>query len=227
MNVPIAAGAESMPKLAMSALINLLFLATPVFAGYRFDTPDKFLASATSLPAWANTLERHAADRKLISDCLQIEEACAGKLRSLRHLILKGAVLDADDQLRLVNRYINRRQYKRDRRKISPSVADGGEARLSNHWVTLLEFLDRGGDCEDYATAKYFLLRVLGFEAEELRVLVTFDREVRQYHAVLAVRRADGSAWLLESDNTIVRSRYGQYRFIYAVNEHGIWDYED
>jgi len=215
-----------MRKTAVAALLALL-LAVPAFAGYRFDTPEDYLADAAALPAWAQTLERHTADRIVIRDCLDREGDCEGRLESLRHLILKGARLDEDDQLRLVNRNINRRRYKRDRRTTAPSVAASGEAKLSNHWSTLLEFLRRGGDCEDYATAKYFLLRELGYAPEDMRVLVTFDRKVRQYHAVLAIRRDDGSAWLLESDNTIVRARQNQYRFIYAVNEHGIWHYED
>ena len=91
----------------------------------------------------------------------------------MRYVIVKGAGLDEERQLRLVNRYINKRSYRRDRRSSAPSVTDGGEARLTNHWATLLEFLRRGGDCEDYATAKYFLLRELGFPADDMRVLVT------------------------------------------------------
>jgi predicted transglutaminase-like cysteine proteinase len=107
------------------------------------------------------------------------------------------------------------------------SVADGGQAKLRNQWSTLLEFIDRGGDCEDYATAKYFLLRELGFQPEDMRVVVSFDRSVREHHAVLAIRRTDGSSWLLEIDNTIRKTRQSDYRFVYAINENGIWDYED
>ena len=87
--------------------------------------------------------------------------------------------------------------------------------------------MQRGGDCEDYAVAKYFLLRELGFPAEDMRVLVTYDRSVRAHHAVLAVRREDGSSWLLELDNTIVKGNQWGYRFIYALNEEGIWDYAE
>ncbi len=141
-------------------------------------------------------------------------------------MILKGAVLAPDDQLRLVNRYINKRRYRQDRRQVVPSVANGGQARLRNQWSTLLEFLERGGDCEDYATAKYFLLREMGYAADDMRVVVSYDRSVREHHAVLAIRRDDGASWLLEIDNTIRKTRQYGYRFIYAVNENGIWDHE-
>lgn len=212
------------PKLAT---LVLLLSSFPALAGYRFDEPATYLAEASALPAWAHALERHEGDRSTIMDCLASEEACEGRLKGLRHIIRKGTALDPDDQLRLVNRYVNRRRYRRDFGALSLSVAEGGQARLRNHWSTLLEFLKRGGDCEDYATAKYFLLRELGYPAEDMRVVVSYDRSVRAHHAVLAIRRPDGSSWLLETDNTIRKSRQRGYRFIYAINENGIWDHEE
>ena len=202
----------------------LVLLSVPAFAGYRFDTPETYYAEASALPAWAHMLERHANDKSTIADCLATEEQCSGRLKGLRHVIQKGAELEPDDQLKLVNRYINKRRYRRDRRTISPSVTLGGEAKLRNQWSTLLEFIDRGGDCEDYATAKYFLLRELGHPPESMRIVVSYDRSVRAYHAVLAIRRDDGSSWLLETDNRIRKGRQWDYRFIFAINENGIWD---
>jgi predicted transglutaminase-like cysteine proteinase len=212
--------------LSPGALLLLLVSATAV-ADYSFDTSEDFLAGAAAWPAWAQILERHSTEREAIRRCLREESACSGKLKSLRHVLLRGAALEPDRQLSLVNRYVNKRHYKRDRRRLSPSVVPGGEAELRNHWSTLLEFLQRGGDCEDYAVAKYFLLRELGFPAENMRVLVTWERSARDYHAVLAVRRDNGSTWLLESDNTIVKGSQRRYRFIYALNEEGIWDHAE
>ena len=211
-------------KLRPGAWLLLLVSAT-AGANYNFDVPDDYLAGATAWPAWAKNLERHTIEREAIRRCLEDESACSGKLKSLRYILIKGAALDRDRQLRLVNRYINKRRYKVDRRQTSLSVVPGGEAELKNHWSTLLEFLKRGGDCEDYAVAKYFLLRELGFPAEDLRVLVTYEKRARDYHAVLAVRRDDGSSWLLESDDSIVKGNHRAYRFIYALNEEGIWDH--
>ena len=206
----------------------LLFLASATAgANYSFDESDDYLAGATAWPAWAQNLERHSIEREVIRRCLEDESACSGKLKSLRYVLVKGAALDRDRQLRLVNRYINKRRYKVDRRQTSLPVVPGGEAELKNHWSTLLEFLKRGGDCEDYAVAKYFLLRELGFPAEDLRVLVTYEKSARDYHAVLAVRRDGGSSWLLESDDTIVKGNHRRYRFIYALNEEGIWDHAE
>ena len=204
----------------------LALLAAGAEAGYDFESSDDILADAAALPGWSATLERHAAERVLIQHCLAQHQDCSGKLKSLGFILSKAAELDSDRQLRLVNRWVNRRRYRRDRRAPSASVTPGGSAELKNHWSTLLEFLDRGGDCEDYAVAKYFMLRELGIPAEDMRILVTWEKQARDYHAVLAVRRNDGSVRLLETDDTIVRGSPRRYRFIYAVNEQRIWDHD-
>ncbi len=224
---PLKPGSKAVTPGPKTLVILYLLLASPAFAGYRFDTVGSYLADASALPAWAHTLDRHSSDKTLLKDCLATKETCTGRLKGLRHVIQKGAQFDREDQLRLVNRYINKRRYRRDRSKLSLSAAEGGEARLRNQWSTLLEFLKRGGDCEDYATAKYFLLRELGFPAEDMRIVISFDRSVRAHHAVLAIRQPDESSWLLETDNRILKSRQPGYRFIYAINEFGIWDHEE
>lgn len=205
----------------------LLLISATASANYDFDVPDDYLAGATEWPAWAQILRQQSTEHDAIRRCLEDESTCSGKLKSLRPILVKGAALDRDRQLKLVNRYINRRRYKRDRRETSLSAAPGGEAELKNHWTTLLGFLQRGGDCEDYAVAKYFLLREFGIPAGDMRVLVTWEKSARDYHAVLAIRREDGSSWLLESDNTIVKGSHRKYRFIYALNEEGIWDHDE
>jgi len=214
-----------MPRLKFAAIIMLLPISAS--AGYRFDSPETYLAEASALPAWAHTLEKHADERVTIAACMATEAECEGRLNALRVIIRKGVNLEPDQQLKLVNRYINKRRYRRDRRQMSLSVAEGGQAKLRNHWTTLLDFLYRGGDCEDYATAKYFLLREMGYAADDMRVVVSYDRSVREHHAVLAIRQPDNSSWLLELDNTIRKTRQRGYRFIYAINENGIWDHEE
>ncbi|MGY8796793.1 MAG: hypothetical protein ACKVJN_17040, partial [Woeseiales bacterium] len=137
-----------MPKSKLTTAL-LILLPLSAVAGYRFDTPETYLAEASALPAWGDTLERHADERAAIDDCMLTEEKCEGRLNGLRIILQKGANLEPDQQLKLVNRYINKRRYRRDRKQMSLSVAEGGQAKLRNHWSTLLDFLYRGGDCED------------------------------------------------------------------------------
>jgi predicted transglutaminase-like cysteine proteinase len=198
--------------------------ALPTSAAYQFD--GEWLGTAQALPAWSTTLDRQQAEQPTIERCLADEATCTAGTRGLRYVLSKAADLDRERQVRLVNRYINQRRYRVDRARNVPSAAQGTITARS-HWMTLLEFLRRGGDCEDFATAKYFMLRQLGVPADELRVLITYDRRARDHHAVLAYRHTSNVTWLLESDNTIKKGSHRGYRFEFAVNENGIWDHAE
>lgn len=208
------------------ASVMLLF-ASPVFAEqYRFDRP-AYLGGAELLPNWAETLARHRSQRVQIETCLADENLCEGRgLKSLRHILLRAVDLEPERQFSLINRYVNNRRYRRDRSHRQLSAISEEEEVFRSKWSTLLEFLRRGGDCEDYATAKYFMLRELGFPVDDLRVLVSYDRKVRGYHAVLAVKQPDDSIWFLESNGSIIKGRHRGYRYIFAVNEQSVWDHD-
>lgn len=185
---------------------------------YSFETVEDFFAPAAYWPVWQETLDRHYSERAAIHQCLRDEESCTRRLKGLRHVLLKGADLSLEQQVRLVNRYINRQRYKDDR------ISSRSEA--GNEWETLTEFLHRGGDCEDFAVAKYFLLREFGVDAEDMRIVVGQEAKRTTHHAMLAIR-FDDSVWLLENDNTIQRNGFQDInRFVYAINEQGIWDHE-
>ena len=170
-------------------------------------------------------LSRHAVQFDGLRDCLDDKAACTRRTRSLHVVLAQGAALPREKQVQLVNRYVNRKRYNEDRRKIVRD--ENGRFSIPSHWATLVEFLEKGGDCEDFATAKYLLLRHFGFAAEDMRVVVAFDRSHRSHHAVLALRFDAETTWVLDSDNRIYRSRRpGGYRYVYAVNELGIWDHD-
>lgn len=188
---------------------------------YQFDTGLR-LGDASLFRPWWNALQRNTLQRVEFDRCIANVNSCPRQLRSLRHLVVSGRALSTEDQLQLVNRFLNRRDYDEDRRLNNPEtpVPD-----VRSHWSTLYEFLDRGGDCEDYAAAKYFLLRMLGIDPQQMRVVVAWERKLRGFHAVLAYRWPDGAVWLLESDNVIKKRSHFGYRYVYALNERGVWDY--
>lgn len=65
------------------------------------------------------------------------------------------------DKLSSVNRFFNE----------VPSVTDLQHWRRQDYWATPLELLaSNGGDCEDFAIAKYFTLRELGVPDERLKI---------------------------------------------------------
>jgi len=115
-------------------------------------------------------------------------------------------------QLNAVNQWMNARPY----------VEDWTNWHVADYWETPGEFLSRGGDCEDYAIAKYFSLVRLGFSPDDLRLVVIHDTKLNDFHAVLAAR-VDGTIWLL--DNQIARvvpmDLVTQYAPIYSLNGRG------
>jgi predicted transglutaminase-like cysteine proteinase len=211
----------------VGCIVVALTMASSIAVGAQYVfNDDAYLGEARLLPEWSDTVTRNAAEQSLIADCLADQDGCSGKLKGIRHLLLKAQGLPRDRQIRLVNRYVNKRRYRRDRRQHKVSAISNEPAVFRNHWSTIMEFVCRGGDCEDYATTKYFLLRTLGVPSDDLRVVVIYDRKVRDYHAVLAIRNSSGAVWLMESDNSIQKGNLYNYKFIYSVNEESIWDHE-
>ena len=57
-----------------------------------------------------------------------------------------------------------------------------------DYWETPYQFLERSGDCEDYAVAKYMALEQLGVPDEDMMILVVAAKDYGgQGHAVLIV----------------------------------------
>ena len=96
--------------------------------------------------------------------------------------------LDPRTKLERVNTAINRYPYV-------SSPRNWGE---SNYWETPFEFLRKGGQCQDYAVAKYLLLRAAGMPADELRVVVVRDARLALDHAV-TVAYVGGQALMLDN----------------------------
>lgn len=189
-----------------------------------FDGSIPPFAMADALPSWSQLLDRMNEQKIQLDQCITDESRCEGRLKSVRHLLNQGANLSSEQQVRLVNRYINRfSRYRNDRRRDVPVGAT--TVRIGQEWSTLIEFLQRGGDCEDYATAKYQLLRLFGIPAEELRVIAIYDRAEREHHAIVGVADVDGQTVLLDTDNQIYRRRPSMYQFVYALNEEHVWDF--
>lgn len=218
--------------------LSLALGSVPGFAAdrnlYAFDSGLK-LGSAELFSPWWNALQRNTLQRVQFDLCLSRLSTCSRKQRVLRALVLRGRELTLKDQIELVNRYLNRTDYERDSKfnnadRSAGNRTDNHTGRSSaatprSHWSTLFEFLQRGGDCEDYASSKYFLLRMLGVAPERMRVVVARERRQRGHHAVLAYQWENGDVWLLESDNVIKKKSHLGYRYVYALNEQGIWDY--
>jgi len=113
-----------------------------------------------------------------------------------------------------INRRVNTTPYRSD-------AQNWGVVDL---WATPAEFARHGGDCEDYAIAKYVALRRAGVPASAMRIEVGYDHARADYHAALTVQLG-GRAWLLDMDvdRPIPRDTHLSLETIYTINEVGLW----
>ncbi|EGP07507.1 hypothetical protein CSIRO_2961 [Bradyrhizobiaceae bacterium SG-6C] len=139
---------------------------------------------------WRNVKKDIDKEMSEIANCKADSSACSGAAR--RFLLMVDGALEHDGAARLetVNRLVNTAiRYTSD-------LIQHGEVDL---WSSPLASLRAGrGDCEDYAIAKYMVLRESGVPEQDLRILLVRDRAVREDHAVLAVRK-DGGWTILDN----------------------------
>ena len=135
--------------------------------------------------------------------------APAAYARSLRDL-------DAAEKAALINQYVNRRvRYTED-------MVQYGKA---DYWARADETLRRGrGDCEDYAIAKFQMLREAGVSQHDLYLVLVNDLVRRADHAVLVMRA--GSRMLLLDDGTnevLDTQSVSDYRPVLTFASYGTW----
>ena len=177
---------------------------------YVFSSADRMVA-ADRFPPWADMMARRAREAFSLEGCVSSALSCTPSMRGARAVVLRGRLLPLADQLQLVNRFVNRRRYT--------------EQSLGTRWETPATFLKEGGDCEDYAVAKYFLLRTMGVPAEDLRIVVGRTRHHAAYHALLAVRVAHSVLLFDTDDRLLPGDRRSDYLYLYSINEISLWDH--
>lgn len=101
--------------------------------------------------------------------------------------------LDSLDQ-RPEKKIIEQVNFRVNRTKF---VADQENYGKDEYWTTPAEFFNRGGDCEDFAIAKYFALLELDIPSEKLAITIGMLGE--DVHAVLTYWDTDDPLVL---DNT-------------------------
>ena len=169
----------------------------------------------TALPQWSRVLAKAKSERRQFRACLDNQAACSTSgHKSWREVFAAAKSKPELEKLKTVNAYFNRWPYKIDREIYG----------VSEFWATPLEFMKRSGDCEDYAIAKFFVLRDLGLANEQLRIVILMDRIRRIGHAVLAVY-ALGDILILDSLTDLVFShkKYRHYVPQYSMNETTRW----
>ena len=188
-----------------AALTSVEVRAAPqLFGSHEFTT-----VKITSHAKWNRLVRQIESAEHSALECLPV--AAGGCSTTAWHRFidsLRG--LDRASQLDAVNRFFNKAAY----------VSDNRNYGAGDYWATPRQLMSRGGDCEDYAIAKYLALRDLGIATGDMRIVVLKDQENNVQHAILTVE--DGGR-ILALDNQIARvtdtRRIHYYRPLYAINE--------
>lgn len=173
------------------------------------------ISFALSWPAYS---ERDLTEQKLDLIEQTYNKFARQRVVDWQKLIAENQGLSEQEKLNKVNAFFNANvQF----------IDDQALWDLKDYWATPLETLSKGGgDCEDYAIAKYFTLKRLGVDESKLRLTYVKAVELNQAHMVLTYfenKRAEP----LVLDNLIIDIKYATQRTdlipVYSFNGKGLW----
>jgi len=172
-----------------------------------FGSSERASGDLSQFHKWTGMLERYARERAL-EDAPCTSGPCP--LQRWRRFLTTLSGKSRLQQLEAVNRYANQVPYQSDQEHYG----------VVDYWATPAEFFGHSGDCEDYAIAKYFSLRHLGWEARDLRLLVLNDERRRELHAVLLAYH-NGTIYVLDNLTPAIveHTAIHHYRPIFSINE--------
>lgn len=174
-----------------------------------------FDSSTAGFPLWTDVMARATEELQYNGICIRIgERSCVP--RAWRELVTRIGRLSLRAKLETVNRFINRYPY----------VPTWQNWHRLSYWEAPFEFLAHGGQCQDYAIAKYMALHAAGISDTQIRVLIVRDTDLGLDHAVL-LADVDGVSYILDNLNPQIVPAFQdtQYRPYYAISLSGYWKY--
>jgi predicted transglutaminase-like cysteine proteinase len=179
-----------------------------------FGTHETYSPAIDRFYKWTGMLQRWTAERREASQPCLLGQITGCEPREWRRIVDLLAPLELRAKIEAVNSLVNRYPY-------IPSAANWSEP---NYWETPFEFLSKSGQCQDYAIAKFMLLRAAGVPNDLLRVVVLRDRRLGLDHAVM-VAYVDGEALMLDNQipDVVPVAGIRHYQPYYSINETGWW----
>lgn len=203
------AGSLALCNQAIANDINTRSLAAPLA-----ETP--YHARAVEpLSQWQRLLVAIDSEADRVLRCQSVARCSDIRARRMASLIAKLPRGDKRQLLTQVNRYFNG----------FPHVSDRRAFRVNDIWLSPLGFIQSSGDCEDFAIAKYFVLRLVGFPEESLHVLLVRDVRRKLDHAVLLVDFEDDILVLDNLSDIANWTRFPHYQPVYAFNAKATWHF--
>jgi predicted transglutaminase-like cysteine proteinase len=174
----------------------------------RFDDTNRFTK-------WISMLERKLEQQPELDTkgCgFKLNEACGPYF--WRKFVAEISTEGTWTKIIKVNEYLNQFRY----------VTDFDNWGIADFWETPLEFLERRGDCEDYAIAKYVTLKKLGIDPDSMRIVALNDTNLKTGHAVLMLKYSD-QTYILDNQSrgVIPEENIRHYQAVYSINERHWW----
>ncbi len=165
------------------------------------------------LQQWPRVLVEQDALMASYKNCMAGKETCDNAVVHWQAFLRTQSNKKPLEKLVAVNKFLNERPYKQDNWLYN----------VSDHWAGVGDFLKNSGDCEDFAIAKYFSLRQLGFDPNDMQVMLVYDVYSGTDHAVLRVALNDELYFLDNREDLIDRAGFDKrYRPHVAFNENDV-----
>lgn len=182
--------------------------------GELFDSKEITYHNIHLFPKWTQMVSRYRKDNTAPSLCTKKQPCPLIQWDQFLHSVQNKP---KKDQINAVQHYINKASY----------IIDPINWGVPDYWASPRQFFIKDGDCEDYAIAKFFSLRKLGFNNDDMRVVIVNDANLNTVHSILVVYTQE-EAWILDNQlPSIVPSRkIHHYKPIYSLNETDWWLYQ-
>lgn len=192
-------------KIVFLFISALVFLLSPVFAS------DSSLFQANEQKF--TNIENHTKWLEIIKQ--ENPEYMKRLLRNENnHVLANFSNQSVSETLLKVNHYVNKTTY----------ISDLNLWGEDDRWSSPEEFLERGGDCEDFAIAKYFLLKAAGIPKDSMRLVMVKDTQKDLLHMVLTVAH-EGNNYILDnlSNEVLIDTKISHYQPVYSLSETAWW----
>ncbi len=193
-------------RVMLASAHNASFNSNPIHSGTLFGAEERRSKDLKAFTKWSDMFQRFDQEMQKSSSQKIIKELKADLAQFKSSSIYNMA--------RQVNDLMNKTTY----------INDDKNWGKSDYWATPIEFLTRGGDCEDFAIAKYVALRALGVPENKMRIAIVQDLQKNIPHAILIVYTERGTVILDNQIKTVrLDSEIHHYKPIFSINRTAWW----
>ena len=192
-------------KIAIAALLVVTYAQNA--NAKLFGTDEEQHSDMTQFSKWESVLNKY--NDEVAANDMGLKKMTAGLQKF-------SGLQNPEDRIRAVNSYVN------NNIAYSPDSMVWGR---SDYWAAPGETFARGeGDCDDYAIAKFFALKMMGFKDNDMRIVILRDGRKNEIHAVLSLNY-NGSTYILDnqSEYVVQDTQISYYQPIYSLSEKGYW----